>query len=86
MIVSRPAGRAVVVQVALYLRPLTRVRGTARHSAVEPWLNVMVPPSAGLTVAVNQTSWPEGLGFRDEITVVTGARRAALITDTVSLP
>jgi hypothetical protein len=50
---------------------------------LEPLLNVIVPPSAGPTVAVKVTFWPAGLGFRDEATVVTGAGRAALITDTV---
>jgi hypothetical protein len=82
----RPAARVLVAQVAWYLLPLTCVRGTARHSAVELLLNVMVPPPAGATVAVKVTFWPEVLGFRDEVTVVTGAGRAALITDTVSLP
>ena len=52
--------------------PLTLVRDTARHSTLEPLLNVMVPPSAGPTVAVKMTSWPKVLGFRDEVTVVTG--------------
>ena len=63
--------------------PLTRIRDAARHSALEPVLNVMVPPSAGPTVAVKVTFWPKVLGFRDEVTVVTGVGRAALITDTV---
>ena len=43
----------------------------------------MVPPSAGPTVAVKVTFRPKVLGFCDEVTVVTGASRAALITDTV---
>ncbi len=59
------------------------MRDTARHSAVEPLLNVMVPPSAGSTVVVKVTSWPKVLGFGDEVTVVTGVGWATLITDTV---
>ena len=80
-----PAGRAVVVQVAWYLLPLTWVRATALHSAVVPLLNVMVPPSVGETVAVKVTYWPKVLGCCDEVTLTTGVGRtvAVLITDTV---
>ena len=72
-----------MVQVARYVRPLTWARGTAWHSVLEPLLNVIEPPSAGPTVAVKVTFWPKVPGFCEEVTVVTGAGRAALITDTV---
>ena len=46
----------------------------------------MVPPPAGPRVAVTVMFRPKVLGFRDEVTVVTGIGRAALITDTVPSP
>jgi len=40
-------------------------------SVVEPSLNVtVVPPSPSVTIAVNLTDCPNGLGFRDEVSVV----------------
>src|ERR1700677_3131873 len=83
---SRPADRAVVVQVAREGVPLTWVRDAARRSAWEPRLNVTVSPSAGATVAVKVTFWPKVLGFGDEVTAMTGVGRDTLITDTVPFP
>jgi hypothetical protein len=70
-------------QAARYWLPLTRVRGTAGHSVLGPAVKVMVPPSAGPAVAVRVTLWPKVAGLRDEVRVMAGAGRGALITDTV---
>ena len=72
--------------MAWYLVLPTWVRATALHSAVVPLLNVMVPPSVGLTVAVKVTFWPKTLGLCEEVTVMAGVGRGGLITDTVSAP
>jgi hypothetical protein len=40
------------------LLPLTWVSGTAVHNACEPLVNVMVPPSPGVTVAMRPGERP----------------------------
>ena len=69
MIVSAPAGRMDVVQVA---EP--DVRGTAAQSVVPPSANATVPPSGGTfglaTVASSVTGLPDVLADGDAVTVV----------------
>ena len=69
-----PAGRVVLVSVAMPLAPTVPV-----PSCVEPLRNVTVPSDepvgAGVTVAVSVTVWPNVAGLGEPAsTVVVGAR------------